>query len=48
MQAALTFPRQHAPFLIQDCQPGTELAVLLPMMLQPGNSERPRVSVPVE
>ncbi len=48
LQPAPEFVRQHVLFLIQDCQPSTELAVLPPMMLQPGNSERPRVTLPIK
>ena len=48
LQPAPEFVRQHVLFLIQDCQPSTELAVLPPMMLQPGNSERARVTLPVK
>src|SRR6266516_7176928 len=48
LQPAPEFVRQHVLFLIQDCQPSTELAVVPPMMLQPGNSERARVTLPVK
>ena len=48
LQPAPEFVRQHVLFLIQDCQPSTELAVLPPMMLQPGNSERARVTLPIK
>ncbi len=48
LQPAPEFVRQHILFLIQDCQPSTELDLLRPMMLQPGNSKRARITLPVK
>jgi hypothetical protein len=48
LEPALEFAAQHAPFLTQDFQPGAEFTVLPSMMLQPCNSERARVTLPVK
>jgi len=39
LEPALEFAAQHAPFLTQHFQPGTEFTVLPSMMLQPCDCE---------